>query len=226
MHNICIIPARGGSKRIPKKNIRKFFGKPIIAYVIETALKSNLFDEVMVSTDDTEIEKIALEYGAKVPFKRSDKNANDMAILAEVVLEVLQEYDRLGMQFDTICCVLPTAVLTTNEHLTSAFEKLKNTDSSAAIPIVQYSTPIQRALKIKGDYIEMDPAFVNVRSQDLDPYFFDAGQFYFMDVDSFLEEKRIFMSKASYIELEEHETQDVDTMEDWKMLEIKYKYQR
>lgn len=226
MRKLCIIPARGGSKRIPRKNIKDFFGKPIIAYSIETAIKSNLFDEIMVSTDDVEIERIAIKYGAKVPFKRSSEKANDSAILADVIIEVIEQYKKIEKEFDEVCCLLPTAVLTKAEHLQLAIDKLHKMSVTAIISIIKYGTPVERALAVMDDLIKINPQYMNVRSQDLQPHYFDAGQFYWLKTKEFLEERKIFMDKASYIELAEYEAQDVDTLEDWKMLEIKYTYRK
>lgn len=225
MRKLCIIPARGGSKRIPRKNVKAFFGKPIITYTIETAINSQLFDEVMVSTDDDEIKEIALQNGAEVPFKRSDEKANDTAVLADVIAEVLEQYKKVGKEFDIICCLLPTAVLTKVDYLNLALVKLKEPGITAVIPIIKYGSPIQRALKVNENYIEMNSQYVNERSQDLQPHYFDAGQFYLLETNYFLKEKKIFMKEAGYIELAEYDAQDVDTAEDWRMLEIKYRYQ-
>ena len=225
MRKLCIIPARGGSKRIPRKNVKVFFGKPIITYTIETAINSQLFDEVMVSTDDDEIKEIALHSGAQVPFKRSSEKANDTAILADVIIEVLQQYKKVGKEFDMICCLLPTAVLAKVDYLNLALDKLKESGITAVIPIIKYGSPIQRALKVNGSHIEMNSEYMNERSQDLQPHYFDAGQFYWLETDYFLKEKKIFMKEAGYIELAEYDAQDVDTAEDGKMLEIKYRYQ-
>lgn len=225
MHKLCIIPARGGSKRIPRKNIKDFFGKPIIAYTIETAIQSQLFDEVMVSTDDDEIAEIAIHYGAKVPFKRSVESSNDTAILADVVSETLEQYQEQGKEFDFVCCLLPTAVLVKVDYLNSALDKLMKGGITAVVSIIKYGSPIQRALKINQGFVEMDSRYINVRSQDLQPHYFDAGQFYWLKTKEFLKEKKIFLKEAGYIELPEYNAQDVDTPEDWKMLEIKYRYQ-
>ena len=224
MGNICIIPARGGSKRIPRKNIKIFQGKPIIAHVIELAISSNLFDEVMVSTDDIEIEKIAVEYGAKVPFFRSSENANDFATLSDVLQEVLSEYKKEGKEFEKVCCILPTAALITKEMLRDAYAQLEDTVSTV-VPVLKFSYPIQRALKNKEGFLFMkEQENVNTRTQDLEEYFYDSGQFYWMRILDFLKEKNIFTDKTRFIELKEYQAQDVDNAEDWEMLKLKYKY--
>lgn len=220
MSNLCIIPARGGSKRIPRKNIKDFLGKPIIAYSIEVALKSNLFDEVMVSTDDKEIAEIAIQYGAKIPFMRSKENADDHAILLDVIKEVIGYYKNREHLFDYVCTILPTAPLIQAHHLKSSFDLLVKENADGITPLVRFSYPIQRALRIVDNKIEMiQPQYVKTRSQDLEPAFYDAGQFYWRKVIS-IHNQRI--NKLGY-EITESETQDIDNIEDWKLAKMKYK---
>lgn len=227
MANLVIIPARGGSKRIHKKNIKDFNGHPIISYVIQSVKKTNLFDEIMVSTDDLSISKIAVKYGATVPFLRSDKNADDFANLADVLLEVLQRYKVIGKTFKNICCILPTAALISNIKITDAFNKLNKHKFSSVVPVIKFAYPIQRALSVNNGLLALkDLQHINTRSQDLKDYYHDSGQFYWLNTKSFLKEKKIFMSNTGYIELKEYEAQDVDNEEDWEMLEIKYKYKK
>ena len=223
MSNIAIIPARGGSKRIPRKNIKDFLGKPIIAYSIETALKSGLFDEVMVSTDDEEIAEIALQFGAKIPFMRSDINANDFATTYEVIAEVLKNYKERGTTFDKACCIYPCAPFISAEKLTEASEKLKIFDT--VFPIVRYGFPIQRALqKDSTDSIcFIQPEFELSRSQDLEASFHDAGQYYWFTIKSFLANKSIISKNTGGVLLSEMEVQDIDNEIDWKLAELKYK---
>ena len=148
MRNLCIIPARGGSKRIPRKNIKLFLGKPIIVYSIESALKTGLFEEVMVSTDDEEIAEIAIQNGAVVPFLRTNQTANDYATLSDVLHEVLREYGILGQYFDNICCLLATCPLIDDKLILEGYEKLlNNADLSTVAPIVAFSYPILRSLQ-------------------------------------------------------------------------------
>ena len=220
---IAIIPARGGSKRIPRKNIKDFLGKPIIAYSIETALKSGLFDEVMVSTDDEEIAEIAKRYGARVPFMRSLKNADDFAGTSDVINEVLLEYKNIGIEFDFFCCIYPTAPFITSKKLRESYVKLKKNKFDSVFPVVKFNYPIQRALKIIKDKVSMiEPKNLNKRSQDLMPIYHDAGQFYFMKTESFLIKNKLFTENTGAIELSELEVQDIDTKIDWEIAEIKY----
>lgn len=218
--NLCIIPARGGSKRIPRKNIKNFLGKPIIAYSIEAAIKSNLFDEIMVSTDDPEIAEIAKQYGAKVPFLRSGENANDFATLADVIDEVKKHYLKLEKKFDNICCILPTAPLITVENLKTGYELLISKKADSVRPVVRFSYPIQRAVKLDdNEKVSMFyPEYQNTRSQDLEPAYHDAGQFYWLRFNAGLRGDNKFG-----FEISESLVQDIDTEEDWKMAELKYK---
>lgn len=224
MANLAIIPARGGSKRIPRKNIKPFLGKPIIAYSIEAAIKSNLFDEVMVSTDDVEIAKMAKQYGAKVPFLRSNDNANDFAVLADVVEEVVADYKKQGQNFNTICCILPTAPFVTTNKIKEAYSKLIQDDFDSVFPVLEFSFPIQRSLKINNNKIEMVwQKHLNTRSQDLEPRYHDSGQFYWVNLSTFLKEKKLLTANSGAIVISELEAQDIDTNTDWVLAEIKYK---
>lgn len=225
MKNLAIIPARGGSKRIPRKNIRDFLGKPIIAYSIETALESGLFDEVMVSTDDDEIAEVAEQYGAKVPFMRSKENADDFATTVEVLVEVLQTYKRHGEFFDNGCCIYATAPLVKPTFIDSGYEKLVDENFSTVFPVVDFSYPIQRSLKldIKGKAEMYWPEHLESRSQDLPKAYHDAGQFYWFNVEELLKEKKLFGKNSGTIVLPNSIVQDIDTEEDWKLAELKAK---
>lgn len=223
MNNIAIITARGGSKRIPKKNIKNFCGKPIIAYSIEAALNSGLFDEVMVSTDDEEIATIAKAYGAKVPFLRSEKNSDDYSTTADVLAEVLGEYQRQGQIFAVMCCLYPTAPFLTAQKLNQAYKQLKEMNANALIPVVPFSFPPQRCFSLQKDKLTYKwPQNMNVRSQDLEKLYHDAGQFYFGVVQTFMKEKTLFTNNTTYLLLKELEVQDIDTQEDWEIAELKY----
>ena len=225
MNNLAIIPARGGSKRIPKKNIKPFKGKPIISYAIEALKKSNIFSEIMISTDSEEIADVALEFGARVPFMRSTTNANDFATLTDVVLEVLNSYHKLGKTFDYVCCILPTAALITSKTIIEGYQKLNLNKFSTLVPVIRFAYPIQRALVENNGILKMrQQEYLNTRSQDLEPCYHDSGQFYWLNTEQFLIEKKIFSINTGYIELKEREAQDVDTADDWEMLELKYNF--
>tara|TARA_B110000008_G_C16877685_1_gene527505 strand:- start:279 stop:956 length:678 start_codon:yes stop_codon:yes gene_type:complete len=220
---IAIIPARGGSKRIPRKNIKDFLGKPIISYSIKAALDSNLFDEVMVSTDDYEIAKIAKQFGAKVPFMRSTKNSNDFASTYDVIEEVINEYKNQGLKFDKICCIYSCAPFISPEILTKALEKLEDKKFDSVFPVLKYSFPIQRALKRDGDKITMiEEDNLNIRSQDLEESYHDAGQFYWCKTKQLLKSKKLLTSNTGCVVISELEVQDIDTKTDWKLAELKY----
>lgn len=225
MSNLCIIPARGGSKRIPRKNIKDFLGKPIIAYSIEAAIESELFDEVMVSTEDQEIAQIAQEYGAKIPFMRTKEKANDFATTYEVIEEVLVNYKKEDVNFENACCLYPCAPLITVGKLQEAFYKLQNCDT--VFPVVKYSFPIQRALqKDKKDRVSyFQPEYETTRSQDLKQSYHDAGQFYWFKVIEILKNRSILTDNTAGIELSELEVQDIDNAIDWKLAELKYRLQ-
>jgi len=221
---IAIIPARGGSKRIPKKNIKDFLGKPIIAYSITAALKSKLFDEVMVSTDDMQIAKISKSLGVKVPFMRSKENSDDYAGTANVLIEVLNKYKEMERIFDYCCCIYPTAPFINPEKLKKFFELFKARNCYSLFPVVKYSYPIQRSYKFVNDKISMVwPDNYSKRSQDLEPLYHDAGQFYWLKVDKFINNKQIYTDNTGAIILSELEVQDIDNEKDWKIAEMKYK---
>ncbi|MBR3834084.1 MAG: pseudaminic acid cytidylyltransferase [Lachnospiraceae bacterium] len=220
---LAVITARGGSKRIPRKNIKDFCGKPIMAYSIEAALESNIFDEVMVSTDDEEIKEIALKYGAKVPFMRSEEASNDMATTHEVILEVLRAYKELGTEFDYVCCIYPTAPFVTKEKLQEGFDKITKEEADTVIPIVAFSFPPQRCFIIKDEKVSFKwPENRLKRSQDLEKLYHDAGQFYFLNVERFQESENMIMENTVPIIVDEMEVQDIDNEVDWKLAELKY----
>ncbi|MBN2144543.1 MAG: pseudaminic acid cytidylyltransferase [Candidatus Aureabacteria bacterium] len=221
---VAIITARAGSKRIPKKNIKPFAGAPIIKYSIEAALFSDCFQEVMVSTDDTGIAEIAVSYKAKVPFFRSKKTSDDCATTADVINEVLLEYQKNGQYFEYCCCLYPTAPFTTSEKIIQGFKLLKEKKADSVIPVVRFSHPIQRALKIKNGKLKMiHPEYIHVRSQDLITAYHDVGQFYWLKVKPFLKHKKLFMENTVPMEVSEMEVQDIDDENDWKQAELKYK---
>ena len=224
MANLCIIPARGGSKRIPRKNIKDFLGKPIIAYSILSALGSGLFNEVMVSTDDDEIAKISNNYGAKVPFLRSSETSNDYATTYQVLEEVLLEYQKNGMTFDYICCIYPCAPFVNGEKLKLAFDTMLGGDFDSLFPTVGFGFPIQRALRLINQKISFfSPEYALTRSQDLEKSYHDAGQFYWAKVSSLLEQKGLITNNTGSIVFSELEVQDIDIETDWTLAELKYK---
>lgn len=223
MSCIAIITARGGSKRIPKKNIREFCGKPIIAYSIEAALKSEIFDEVMVSTDSFEIADIAKKYGASVPFMRSLETSNDYATTNDVLEEVLKTYSKKGIFFDVMACIYPTAPFITSTSLISAYEKICGGIDSV-MTTVKYGFPPQRGLiEIDGKMVYREKMYKLTRSQDLQPIYHDAGQFYFYRV---FDKVKFIDDDYSAIILPETEVQDIDNLVDWQLAELKFKMLR
>ena len=223
MSRIAIIPARGGSQRIPRKNIKLFHGKPIIAYSIEAALASGLFDEVMVSTDDEEIASIAQKYGAKVPFMRSKENANHFATTYQVIQEVIHMYASQGRHFDYTACIYATAPFVTPEKLQEANRLLESKKLEAVYTVLPFSYPVQRGLHETAEGLKMKwPQNKTVRSQDLEKMYHDAGQFYIYHTQTYLSKKGVFNMYSSGIVLNELEAQDIDTEMDWKLAELKF----
>lgn len=224
MNNVAIITARGGSKRIPRKNIRPFLGKPIIAYVIEAALQSRLFDEVMVSTDDAEIADVARQYGAVVPFMRSAENADDYATTVDVILEVLDAYRAQGKTFNHVCCLYPTSPFITVDILQKTHDALIEKGVAIIYPLQRFHFPIQRAFFLnKEGLIEWaDPAAFLKRSQDLAVAYHDAGQFYWFDTKQLLAHRKLTGLSAGGVEIGEMQAHDIDSEEDWKIAEFKY----
>lgn len=225
MHNLAIIPARGGSKRIPRKNIKDFLGKPIIAYSIEAVLQSGLFDEVMVSTDDHEIAEIAKKHGAKVPFYRSVENANDYATTLAVIEEVVSKYKKdFNQEFDLVCCVYPTAPLIKVKHLSNGLELLKSNNFASVFPVVAFGYPVWRGVElVDGCKAEMVwPEYQNERSQDLRKVYHDAGQWYWLNMKQL--KKSIFSKNTGVVVLAQEEVQDIDTEDDWLIAQMKYEY--
>ncbi|MCR4901990.1 MAG: pseudaminic acid cytidylyltransferase [Butyrivibrio sp.] len=221
MSSVAIITARGGSKRIPHKNIKEFCGFPIITYSIKAALESRAFDEVMVSTDDDEIADIALKAGATVPFRRSGETANDYASTDEVIAEVLNTYREKGKEFDSFCCIYPTAPFVTANRLKEAMELLKTHES--AMPVVCYSYPPQRCFVVRNErLVRRFPEYATTRSQDLEKFYHDCGQFYACRTDAFFRDNTTDVEDMVPLILSEDEVQDIDTYEDWKIAEDKF----
>ncbi len=220
---LAIITARGGSKRIPRKNIKEFCGKPILCYSIEAALESEAFDEIMVSTDDPEIAGVALKAGASVPFFRSEEMSGDFASTDDVIMEVLTEYQKNGAEFDAFCCIYPTAPFLTGKRLKTAMDLLDTADS--VIPVVPFSYPPQRGLVVnKNGFVERQfPEYAAARSQDLPKIYHDCGQFYACRTAPFLKSGTTDVERLVPLILSEMEVQDIDTLEDWEIAEIKYR---
>ncbi|WP_337042013.1 pseudaminic acid cytidylyltransferase [Emticicia sp. 17c] len=224
MGNLAIIPARGGSKRIPRKNIKDFCGQPIIAYSIKAAIASGIFDDIMVSTDDPEIAAISVQYGATVPFLRSAENANDFATTAAVLTEVLENYSAAGKTYQYACCIYPTAPFVTAQKLKDAYALLKNRNFDSVLTIQPFSFPIQRAFYKEQDTVKwVAPEYALTRSQDLPKTFHDVGQFYFFNAGNFLTSKQLITANSGAIEVNELEAQDIDNETDWKLAEMKFR---
>ena len=250
MSSIAIITARGGSKRIPKKNIRPFCGKPIIAYSIEAALECGRFDEVMVSTDSEEIAAIAKEYGASVPFLRSGETAGDFATTADVIREVLLRYEEEGKHFDSFMCLYPTAPFITADILSEAWKNFDGANTAqdevkesapesgkglsewteqgapdAVVPVVRFSFPPQRGFVVKDGLLAYKwPEYRSMRSQDLEPFYHDAGQFYLVRTDAFMRENTVVPENTAPLVLPETMVQDIDNEDDWILAEMCRKY--
>lgn len=224
---IAIIPARGGSKRIKKKNIKPFLGKPIIAYGIESAIKSGLFDKVMVSTDSVEIANIAKQYGADVPFMRSLKNSDDHATTVDVLIEVIEAYIQRGENIEEACCIYATAPFVSTNDLQKTYQLLIDEQFDVVFPVLQYSFPIQRALKLDNNRMKMfHPELKTTRSQDLEKSYHDSGQFYWFKTLQVLTKRNLWTDNTGVIVLNEMDAHDIDTEEDWEIAEFKYRLRK
>lgn len=226
MSSIAIITARGGSKRIPRKNIKDFCGKPIIAYSIEAALESNLFDEVMVSTDDAEIAEIAKSFGANVPFLRSAETSDDYATTADVLREVLNKYAASGKVFDIMCCLYPTAPFVSSSELIEAWRMIED-GAPSVIPVTSFDFPPQRGFDLlPDDTIRYTyPEYATTRSQDLPSVVHDCGRFYMMKTDAYLANNSVLVNGCKALFIAPALVQDIDTLQDWEMAEFKYRFQ-
>ena len=224
MSVLAVIPARGGSKRIPRKNIRDFAGRPILAWPVAAARDSGLFDTVMVSTDDDAIADAARAAGAEVPFLRSPATADDHSTLLDVLAEVVAAYQARGQTFDTVCCLLATAALVTPEGLERGYDLFRSGDFDSVFPVVRFGSPIQRALRrdAAGHTAMLAPEHYASRSQDLEPAYHDAGQFYWMSTAACLAKTPTFSGRAGSFEVDETEVQDIDTPTDWRLAELKF----
>jgi len=223
--NIAIIPARGGSKRIPRKNIKLFFGKPMIAWSIEAAKASGCFDRIVVSTDDDEIAEIAKRYGAEVPFMRPAELSNDFAGTTPVVKHAIETLLAQGGTLNDVCCIYATAPFVTAEDIRQSFEKLVANNCNYVFSATSFPFPIQRALKVsERGYVEMfQPENFAKRSQDLEESFHDAGQFYWGTVKAWVDESLIFGHNSMAHILPRYRVQDIDTPEDWLRAEMLFK---
>jgi len=222
--NLCIIPARGGSKRIPRKNIKEFCGKPIIAYSIEAAIESGLFADVVVSTDDAEIAEVASEWGASVPFIRPKDLSDDFTGTTPVISHAIEELKKLGREYDYACCIYATAPFVSVENLRIGYEKLINSDKKFAFSVCAFEAPIFRSFEL-GSNSEVKmfwPENFNKRSQDLPKAYFDAAQFYFGKPEAFGQNLQLFAEHSIGVELPSSLVQDIDTPEDWTRAEIMY----
>mgnify|MGYP001252005299 CR=1 FL=1 len=221
--NICIIPARGGSKRIPRKNIREFNGKPIIAYSIEVALGCDFIDKVIVSTDDKEISEVAIKYGASVPFVRPRELSDDFTATNPVVMHAVDWMESNGYEIESVCCLYATAPLLSSNLLTSSYKKFIKNKADFCFSVTSFPFPIQRAVKVVNDRVVLFyPEYYYSRSQDLEDAFHDAGQFYWGNKQSFMVSNPLLLDNVVSYVLPRYLVQDIDTLEDWKMAELMY----
>jgi pseudaminic acid cytidylyltransferase len=221
MSSIAVIPARGGSKRIPRKNVRLLNGKPAIAYSIQLAHSVGFFDRIIVSTDDPDIAKVSLEYGAEVPFLRSSNLSDDFTNTVDVIADAIKQIQNLGNKFNFVCCIYPVTPLLRPNRVEQALEVLQSGKWDYVFPAIEFSSPIERGFKKLGSgLIEFAfPQFENTRTQDIDKTFHDAGQFYFGKAEAWLDRKSILNGQSTFIELEKNETLDIDDLEDWVLVE-------
>jgi len=222
---LCVIPARGGSKRIPRKNIKSFCGQVMISYSIKAALDSQCFDLVIVSTDDAEIAEVAKSFGASVPFIRPDELANDYAGTIPVIKHAIEWCDDQGQSPSEVCCLYATAPFVRASTIRKAYEQMQSTQADYCFTATSFAFPIQRAIKITAENrVEMlYPEHLETRSQDLEESYHDAGQFYWGKAEAFKQQKPLFSKSATPYILPRYLVQDIDTLEDWKKAELMYK---
>ncbi|KAF1070180.1 MAG: CMP-N,N'-diacetyllegionaminic acid synthase [Pseudomonas citronellolis] len=223
--NVAIIPARGGSKRIPRKNIRDFCGKPMIAWSIEAALQSGLFEHVVVSTDDDEIARLAIAHGAQAPFRRPAHLADDVAATRPVVNHAIGEVTRLYGEPEYVCCLYATAPFVEAADLLAAYTMLLDSAAQFVFPVATYAYPVQRALRLGPDGFTrmLYPEHAVTRSQDLEEVYHDAGQFYWGRREAFLSNVSAFNARSLPYVLPRHRVQDIDTHEDWQRAELMFR---
>jgi pseudaminic acid cytidylyltransferase len=221
---LCVIPARGGSKRIPHKNIKSFCGQAMIGYSIKAALDSQCFDQVIVSTDDTEIAEVAKSFGAIVPFVRPDELSNDYTGTVPVIKHAIEWLDDQGQSPSEVCCLYATAPFVRAGTIKKAYEQMQRTQTEYCFTVTSFAFPIQRAIKVTVENrIEMlYPKHLETRSQDLEESYHDAGQFYWGKAQAFKKKKPLFSKSATPYILPRHLVQDIDTLEDWKRAELMY----
>lgn len=221
----AIIPARGGSKRIPKKNIKNFCGKPIIAWSIEAALRSKCFDIIIVSTDDEQISDVAIQYNAKVPFIRPPEISDDYTGTSKVIKHAITWLHKNGYTPSEVCCIYPTAPLISHLDIQAGLKMLNETGAMYAFTACEYPFPIQRALRITdtGKIEMINTNNFHIRSQDFETYFHDAGQFYWGRTEAWIEEIPVFTSDAVPVLVPKYRVQDIDGLDDWKKAELLFK---
>jgi N-acylneuraminate cytidylyltransferase len=222
---VAIIPARGGSKRIPRKNIKYFFGKPILAWSIEAAIKSRCFDQIICSTDDDEIANIAQEFGALTPFVRPKDLSDDHIGTIPVISHAVEYLQSNGNKIDLACCIYATAPFIQPIDLQNSLEKMQNNDLDYCFSVTSYPFPIQRSIRITSNKRcrMLQPEMFQKRSQDLEEAYHDAGQFYWGTPQSWLEGRTLFSNNTMPYVLPRYRVQDIDTMEDWKRAELMFK---
>lgn len=220
--NLALIPARGGSKRIPRKNIRPFLGKPVLAYALDAARQSGCFERIVVSTDDREIADTALARGAEVPFLRPAGLADDYATTLEVILHALDRIESEGHVVEVLCCLYPVTPLITADDLAAALSRMLETGADYCFPVAEFVAPIDRALTLAPDgRVSMrHPEYVRTRTQDLPPAFHDAGQFYWGRAEAFRAGLPLLSDAAVALPLPRWRAIDIDTEDDWQMAEM------
>lgn len=219
--NIAIIPARGGSRRIPKKNIKSFCGKPMIAWAIGAAKKSNMFDHIVVTTDDEEIRQIACQYGAETPFSRPDNLSDDLTPTVPVIAHAVQKCLNMDWPLQYVCCIYPGVPFLEGSDLARAYEMMVGTKANFVYPVTEYPHPTQRAMRqlSTGQMEFLDPSGEMIRTQDLAPTFHDAGQFYWGAVDAWLGHKKMHSDGLGMV-IPNWRVVDIDNLNDWKRAEL------
>lgn len=224
MATIAIIPARGGSKRVERKNIKDFCGQPIIKYSIDAAIKTGLFDEVIVSTDDSEIARTAVKFGASVPSLRSVKNSRDHSTLADMMLEEIEKLEKRNIFPEYLCLLFATTPTISAQEIASGLKLLQKTNAQSVMSVCEFTEPVGRALKIENGLVKMvNPRNKFTRTQDLETRYFDAGRFYWIKRESFKKNKSFINRGTVPFVVSRLLVQDIDTIEDWKMMEMKFK---